>query len=178
MNDPGGALNNQKPEYLVPALIAGAAAGVLSGTPFASCLCCLWIICGGAMAAHLLVKKTPGPLTAGDGALVGALTGIVASIVDNVMGIPLRGVNEAFIRRLTKSLTQFASQMPSWWHDWVERGTPSGFSPATFLLGLFITAAVFAVLGILGGVIGISIFGRKKTPAPPQPQQGPPHETV
>jgi hypothetical protein len=171
-------MNNQKPEYLVPALVAGAAAGVLSGTPFASCLCCLWIIGGGLMAAHLLAKKTPGPLTAGDGALVGALTGIVAAIVDTLMSIPLKAANEAFIRRLTESLTQFANQMPSWWHDWIERGTLGGFSLAAFLLGLFITAAIFAVLGVLGGVIGISIFGRKKTPAPPQPQQGPPHETV
>jgi hypothetical protein len=59
----------------------------------------------------------------------------------------------------------------------MQRGTTGGgFSLAGFFLGLFISAAIFAVLGVLGGVIGVSLFGRKKTATPPPaqpPQQGP-----
>jgi hypothetical protein len=171
-------MNSQKPEYFVPALIAGAAAGVLSGIPFINCLCCLWIIGGGVLAAHLLAKNTPGPLTGGDGAIVGALTGIAAAVVDSVISLPLRGVNEAFVRRLMESFARFANELPSRWQELMERSTAGGFSVASFLFGLFFSAAIFAVLGILGGVIGVSIFGRKKTPAPhpqpPTPIQGPP----
>jgi len=172
-------MDNRRPEYLVPALIAGAVAGVLSGIPFVNCLCCLWIIGGAALATHLLAKKTPGPLTAGDGAIVGALTGIVAATVDALMGIPLRPLNEAFLHRFMASLARVVDQLPAGWQDWVQRGTSTGFSLAGFFLGLFISAAIFAVLGVLGGVIGVSLFGRKKIyPPPPPATQGPANAAV
>jgi hypothetical protein len=172
-------MNNQRPEYLVPALIAGAVAGVLSGIPFVNCLCCLWIIGGAVLATSLLAKNTPCPLTAGDGAIVGALTGIVAAVIDSLMSIPLRAVNEAFVRRFMESLARFSDQMPAGWQDWVQRGTAGGFSLAGFFLGLFVSAAIFAILGVLGGVIGVSLFGRKKIPAPPPPSpQGPTDATL
>ncbi|NTU51326.1 MAG: hypothetical protein HGA94_02685, partial [Candidatus Aminicenantes bacterium] len=85
-------MNKPKPEYLRPALIAGAVAGLLSGLPIigaGNCLCCLWIVGGAAVAAKLLASQTPGLLTAGDGAIVGALTGIVAAVVDTLIKLPL-----------------------------------------------------------------------------------------
>jgi hypothetical protein len=88
-------------------------------------------------------------------------------------------VNEAFLRNFVDRLSRFAEQMPSQWRDLLERRTPRGFSPGLFFLDLFVTAAIFAVLGVLGGVIGVSIFGRKKAPAPPAaPQGSPPDATV
>jgi hypothetical protein len=172
-------MTNQRPEYFGPALIAGAAAGVLSGIPFVNCLCCLWIIGGAVLASRLLAGRTPGPLTAGDGAIVGALTGMVAALADSVISIPLRPFNEAFTRRLLEGLGRFSDQMPAGWQELMNRSRSTGFTVAGFLLGLFISAAVFAILGVLGGVIGVSLFGRKKT-APPvaEPPQGPPHAAV
>jgi len=178
-------MSEGRPEYLVPALIAGGAAGVLSAVPFVNCLCCLWIIGGGVLAAYLLADRTPRLLSAGDGALAGALTGIAAAVVSSVIEVPLRPFNEAFVRRLAAGLSRFTQQMPAQWRDLVERSNaPRGFSPGLFLLDLFITAAIFAALGVLGGVIGVSIFGRKKAPLPPaaqppRPPQGlPPDATV
>lgn len=172
-------MDNRRPEYLIPALTAGAIAGVLSGIPFVNCLCCLWIIGGAVLAAHLLARNTPGPLTSGDGAIVGALTGIVAATVDSLMSIPLRPLNEAFVRRFMESLARVTDQLPPGVQDLMQRGRSTGFSLAGFFLGLFVSAAIFAVLGILGGVIGVSLFGRKKIPAPPPPPaQGPTHATV
>ncbi len=167
-------MNDQRPEYFGPALMAGAAAGILSGIPFVNCLCCLWIIGGAVLAASLLARKTPPPLTAGDGAIVGALTGLVAAVADSLVSIPLRPFNEAFSRRLLQGLGRFSNQMPQGWQELIDRSRATGFTVAGFLFGLFVTAAVFAVLGILGGVIGVSLFGRKKT-APPAapPAQGP-----
>ena len=88
----GGPMNPQRPEYLRPALIAGAVAGLLSGLPFigaGNCICCLWVVGGAVMASKLLAAATPGLLTSGDGAVVGALTGIVAAVVDAIISIPL-----------------------------------------------------------------------------------------
>jgi hypothetical protein len=176
MNRPEASTNERRPEYLVPALIAGVAGGVLSAVPFVNCLCCLWIIGAGVLAAYLLADRTPGPLTAGDGALAGALTGIAAAVVSSLVELPLRPLNEAFFRRMAAGLARFSQQMPAQWRDLVERSNaPHAFSPGLFLLDLFISAAVFAALAALGGIIGVSIFGRKKAPLPPPARtpQGP-----
>jgi hypothetical protein len=39
-----------------------------------------------------------------------------------------------------------------------------GTSLPLFLLSLVILAAIYSVLGALGGIIGASLFGRKKPP--------------
>ena len=154
-------MNDHKPNMLAPALIGGAVAGVLSSIPFLNCLCCLWIIGGAVLASYLLAKDSPVSLTSGDGAIVGALAGISAAVVDSLVGIPLHGLNVAVIRRMMERLSEFADEMPSGWENWLDR-TGGGFSIAMFLMGLFISAAVFAVLGALGGIIGMSLFGKKK----------------
>jgi hypothetical protein len=161
-------MNSQKPEYLRPALIAGAVAGVLSGLPFigtANCLCCLWIIGGAAMAAKLLAGRTPVLLRAGDGAIVGALTGIVAAVVDSIITIPLRSFNLELARRVLEKASQMGGEMPSGLDQiFNSSGT---LSPGWFLLGLFVSAALFTIVGTLGGIIGVSLFGKKGLPPAP-----------
>lgn len=160
-------MNGSKPNLFVPALIGGAAAGVLCGIPFVNCLCCLWIIGGAALAAALLAKDSPVSLTPGDGALVGAYAGVVAAVVHAVISIPLAALNAAFFNRFLERLSEYVHEMPSGWDRWFSRGAEP-FSMAWFFLGLIFTAAVFAAFGALGGVIGASLFGRK-TPAAPVP---------
>lgn len=173
-------MNKQKPEYLRPALIAGAIAGLLSGLPVVgagNCVCCLWIVGGAAMAAKLLAKNTAGILTSGDGAIVGALTGIVAAVVDTIVKIPFQPYNMALARRILDKVSEYGTDMPAGLDGLLEGG--SGFlTPGWFFLGLFISAAVFAIMGVLGGIIGVSLFGRKNVPAvppaaPPPPSSGP-----
>lgn len=168
-------MNNQRrPEYVVPALIAGVVVGVLSGIPLVCCLSCLWIIGGAILASHLLAKNTAGVLTAGDGAIVGALTGIAAAVVHTFLEIsPLGEINRNFFLRLAEKWVQASGQALPQLEDLRQLGAKTGMTIAGFFFSLFIWAAIFAVLGVLGGVIGVSLFGRKKTPAPPQPPQGP-----
>jgi hypothetical protein len=171
----------QKPNYLRPALIAGAIAGVLSGLPLVSsgnCLCCLWIVGGAALAVNLLAKRTGGVLTSGDGAIVGALTGIVAAVIDALMSIPLRSFNLELARRVMSKVSELGYDVPTNLDGFLDGG--SGIlSPGWFLLGLFLSAAVFTVVGVLGGIIGVSLFAKKKPQAappaapPPPPLQGP-----
>jgi hypothetical protein len=158
-------MNEQRPSMLTPALIGGAVAGILSGLPFLNCLCCFWIIGGAMLAAYLLAKESPVSLTAGDGAVVGALAGLSAAVVDSLISLPLRGINLAVMRRMIDRLSEFADEMPSGWENWIDRSA-GGFSVAMFFLGLFLSAVIFAAVGALGGVIGASLFGRK--PHPPQ----------
>lgn len=160
-----------KPEYLRPALVAGAAAGLLSGLPLiaaGNCLCCLWIVGGAAAAAKLLAARTPGLLKAGDGALVGALTGIVAAVVSFIVEIPLRSFNLGLAQRFMDRVSDSGFEIPSGFESWFDLGS-GALSPAWMLLGLFVTAAVYAIMGALGGVIGVSLFGKKPLPPVPPP---------
>ena len=156
----------QKPDFLVPALIGGAVAGVLSGVPLLSCLCCLWIIGGACLAVHLAAKESARSLTAGDGAIIGVLTGIVAAVVEAVISLPLRAVNAEFVRGLMERIAKYAQDMPSGWNSWLERSTTAGLNPAWFMVGLIISAVLFAAFGALGGIIGVSLFGKKPSPPP------------
>jgi hypothetical protein len=170
-------MDAKKPDYFRPALIAGAVAGLLSGLPLigaGNCICCLWIVGGAAMAVKLLAAGSSTLLTAGDGAMVGALTGITAAVVDAIVSLPLRSFNLGLARRLLDKAVELGGELPSGLDDIINN---SGvFSPGWFLLGLFISAAVFAVMGVLGGVIGVSLFAKKALPpaAPPQTPPGPP----
>jgi hypothetical protein len=175
---------DQRPEYFRPALIAGLAAGVLSGLPFigiGNCVCCLWIIGGAAVAAKMLAASTPVLVTPGDGAIVGVLTGIVAAVADAIISIPLRPFNLGLARRLLDKAAEIGGQMPSGLQDMLNQ---SGgiLSPGWFLLGLLVSAAAFAAVGALGGVIGVALFAKKGRPPavpppgpaiPPAPPSGP-----
>lgn len=153
-------MNNQKPGMFVPALIGGAVAGVLSGIPILNCLCCLWVIGGALLASYLLVKDSPIALTAGDGAIVGIFTGIVAAVVDAIISIPFHALNSAFMQRLMERIAEYTEEMPSGLDTWMEGGAFETSGPI-FLLGLVISVVIFSILGALGGIIGISIFGKK-----------------
>jgi len=167
-------MNSQKPNYLTPALIGGAIAGVLSGIPILNCLCCLWIIGGAIFAAYLLGKDAPVPLTPGDGAIVGAFSGVFGAVVNRLVGIPFQSLDLAFSKRVFERITEYGLTMPSDWESWFNHGA-GPFSVAIFLLGLVIVAAIFAALGALGGIIGVALFGKKvsgppRAPLPPPPQ--------
>jgi hypothetical protein len=167
-------MDQRKPEYFKPALMAGAVAGFLSGLPFigsANCLCCLWIVGGAAAAVKLLAKETPAPLTSGDGAVVGALTGIVAAVVDTLLSIPLRSFNLGLAQKIMDTASDMGGDMPAGL-DGLFQSAAGALSPGWFLLGLFMTAALFTVFGALGGIIGVSLFVKKA--APPMPPPPPP----
>ncbi|MBN2207599.1 MAG: hypothetical protein JW742_09365 [Candidatus Aminicenantes bacterium] len=170
--------DTQRPEMLVPALIGGAVAGVLSGVPILSCLCCLWIIGGAMLAVRLTAKDSPRSLTSGDGAIVGMLTGIVAAIVESLVSLPLRAVNADFVKTLLERMAKYADDMPSGWESWIEGSAEAAPGPAWFLVGVIISAVLFAAFGALGGIIGVSLFGRKPSPPPGAgyaPPQDPSH---
>jgi hypothetical protein len=167
-------MNGQKPSLLTPALIGGAAAGVLSGIPVFQCLCCLWIIGGAVLASYLLVKDSSIPLTPGDGALVGAFTGIFAAAASTLVSIPFTRVQIAFLKKFFERFQEYipAANRPEGFDRFLNIEV-RGFSLPAFFLNLMILSAIFAVLGALGGIIGMSLFG-KKTAAVPPPLPSPP----
>ncbi len=161
-------MNQQRPGIFRPALVGGVVAGVLTAVPLVNCFCCLWVIGGAVLAAYLFAKDCPGPLTPGDGAVIGILAGIIAAVTDAVASLPFETMNREYIQRFMDQMSQFFEEMPSGWESWLEKRA-GGMSPAWFLLGLLASAVIYAALGALGGTIGASIFGKKKAPPYPPP---------
>jgi hypothetical protein len=155
----GDPMNPQRPGILVPVLIGGAAAGFLSGLPVFGCLCCLWPIGGAMLSVFLLAKETPHSLTPGDGAIVGAFAGIAAAVVSALVEIPLKTMNEEFLRTVLSRLAEFTEDLPAGWETWLDESTQ--LSLPLFLIGLFVSALIYAGLGALGGILGVSLFGKK-----------------
>ena len=155
-------MSDQRPGMFVPALIGGGIAGIFSAIPILNCLCCLWIIGGALLASYLLIKDSPVALTAGDGAIVGIFTGIIAAIVDAFISIPFHAINSRFVQRAMEAMSEYFEEPPPGWDTMFEGGV---FEPSAgmFMIGLLVSVIIFAVLGALGGIIGISLFKKRKT---------------
>jgi voltage-gated potassium channel Kch len=162
-NREGGRMDNQRSAMFSAALISGSIAGAISGIPFASCLCCFWIIGGGMLAAYLLAKSSSIALSAGDGAIVGVFTGLAAAVVRAFVNIPFRSFNIEIFKKIAEGLAQYGGEMPSGFEDFLESGATQ-ISVSTFLIGLLLSAIVLSGLGALGSIIGISLFGKKISP--------------
>jgi hypothetical protein len=172
----------QRLRYFRPALIAGGIAGVLSGLPVLSignCICCLWIVGGAAMSVKLLAKESPAALTTGDGALVGALTGIVAAVAQSIVSLPFRSFDPDQLQRVLDWLANLGLGVPSNVVDEASRMSARYMSPGWSILFLLFAAIMMSIVGCLGGIIGISLFAKKARPSgsPPPPTPAPPSQT-
>jgi hypothetical protein len=82
-----------RPSFAQPALIGGLVMGVLSALPLVgpvgNICCCLWVVSGGLVAAYVLQQNMAAPITAGDGAVVGLLAGLMGALVHTLVSIPL-----------------------------------------------------------------------------------------
>ncbi|HEY2963464.1 MAG TPA: hypothetical protein VGJ37_13660 [Pyrinomonadaceae bacterium] len=140
---------------LKPALIGGVIVGVLSVIPFVNYCCCIWAIGGGLVAGMIYIKNSPTPVPTGDGAIVGALAGVVGALVYLIIGLPVAFFFGA--AEIEARLRQTGLQMPM-------SGT------ALILVGTLFAALCLLVLATLGGLLAIPIFEKRKDgPLPPPP---------
>lgn len=161
-------MNAKAPSMMMPALIAGASLGFLSGLPIVSCACCLWAVGAGFLAAFLYSRscRTAGAeFDPGKGGVIGLLTGAVFGVVGAVVGgtlTMLQGNLDA------ESLRQGIEANPMITDPQAAEQaiqTIESLGPMFFVL---LIALVWIVLGVVlaavGGLIGGSVF---KVEAPP-----------
>lgn len=153
-----------------PALIGGVVTGILSVIPFVSAAnlcCCLWAIVGGLIATYLYVKNSPTPATAGDGAVLGAIAGLVGAVISVVIGVPIALVMGPTMRNLFLSILENADpQQAEMMRRQFEAG---GDAIAPIIVQSLIGAVLLFVFAIIGGLIGVAIFEKRKGGAPPPP---------
>ncbi|MCP2519016.1 hypothetical protein NLC82_05225 [Candidatus Aminicenantes bacterium AC-335-A11] len=164
-------MNNQKPDIFKPALIGGVVIGLLSGLPviqLGNCFCCLWVLVGAALSAYLLSKESPVKVKGGDGAIVGMFAGIIGAIISSLINLPFRALNQQIVARVLERLPEYGGEFPQDMDLWLKRGAE--FSLPMFMFGLVISVIIYALFGALGGIIGVSLFGKKKAPEETPPQ--------
>jgi hypothetical protein len=157
---------------LKPAVIGGVVLGLLSAIPFVNWVnicCCAWAILGGLLASYLYVRNSATPANAGDGAIVGAIAGGIGAAIYLVLGIPLAIVSGAAMREMLISL--MASVDPRQAEMIRTQMEAQGESIASAIFQGLIGAVLLVVFAIIGGLIGIPLFEKRKGggPVPPPP---------
>lgn len=156
---------------LKPALLGGVVLGLLSVIPFVSALnlcCCLWAILGGMLASYLYVKNSPTPVSTGEGAVLGALAGVIGAIVSIILGIPISYAMGPTMRNLFLAL---AERMDPQQAEMMRRQLElSGESIAGLIVNAIILAVCLFIFSVIGGLIGVALFEKRKGgPLPPPP---------
>jgi hypothetical protein len=155
--------------------------GVLSALPivyFGNVCCCLWVISGGVIAAYVLQQNEAMPITAGDGALVGLLAGVVGACVHFALSVPIDIIMAPFERNLAERIVDLTGNVEM--RDMIERVIRRRAEGGMLflVLGRLLLLPFFLVIGsafsTVGGVIGQAIFQKKLPPntidvTPPPP---------
>lgn len=155
---------------LKPAVIGGAVLGILSVIPFVSAAnlcCCLWAILGGMLATQMYVKNSPTPVSAGDGAILGAIAGVVGGIIAFVLGVPISYAMGPTMRNLMVSLIENMDPQQA---DMMRRQfEASGDAIAPLIIQGLVVSVLLFLFAIIGGLLGVPIFEKRKGGAPPPP---------
>lgn len=159
---------------LQPVLLGGLFIGVLSALPIVNlgnCLCCLWVVSGGLLAAWLLQQAQPTAIGAGDGAIVGLLAGLVGAVVGTALEIPIHRLTGSMGQDILQQLLAQSGDMPSGIRELLEQAAQAETRGAMIVFGLAVAAVVNAIFGTLGGLLGATLV-RPSAPAPPPPVPG------
>ncbi|HWT01100.1 MAG TPA: hypothetical protein VN256_12705 [Pyrinomonadaceae bacterium] len=159
------ALQGAQPGKFVPALIGGAITGILSlfagfmdtnAFVILSFFCIVWALIGGAVAANLYVKRSPTPVRSGEGAVVGLIAGAIAALIYLALDTPVAYSIHA-------DTIEFLSSQQK------DRISAGAFFAVSGIFG----AATIAGFSVLGGLIGVAMFEKRKgmvhTSMPPPP---------
>jgi len=180
---------------LKPALIGGVLLGILSVVPVISlgnCLCCAWVIGGGVLSSYLYVKGSPVGVTLGRGVALGMLTGAIGALVDTVFSIPLQLLLSRLGMGASQEIQQMMEQIPQFPPE-LKRAVLSvlaggkGISFLVVVVGALFKLAIYSVVAMIGGALGVAIFEKRdkrgptpgagtfyQPPPPSFPQSNPP----
>ena len=153
---------------LQPALLGGLFIGVLSTLPIISlgnCVCCMWVIGGGALAVYLMQQNHPYAVNAADGAFVGLLAGVVGGIVGGLLLVPIMLAFGPFQQRLIERMIAANPDVPEQTRDMIQRMVAgSAVMGVALLIKIVFGICIDAVFGMLGGLLGVALFKKKDLP--------------
>ncbi|MCC7541590.1 MAG: hypothetical protein IT379_35555 [Deltaproteobacteria bacterium] len=168
-----------KQHYALPVLVGGVVPSILCMIPCVSIGCCLWVALGALVAVMMVQKKAGDAIDMGEGAVIGALCGIIVAAVTtgfglllNLIGVGLGGAGAA-----ATVIQQMGGLPPDLRRALEDAGIPQAY--AGLLLGscagCCMNLIFYGIFGMIGGVGGAAIFKPKPPPAggAMTPPQGP-----
>ena len=173
-------------DWKQPALIGGLIAGILSVIPLVNlvnCCFCAWLLVGGAVAAKMLINRTPRPIKSGEGAQVGALAGVIAAGIYFIINLALIvfSVGLVFQQKLFARIEEMSDDPQ--FRETIQKIIEANVNqtPGQRLISslpiLIALSVLYMGFSTLGGLLGVALFEkRREQPPPPQypPQQYPP----
>jgi hypothetical protein len=155
--------------YLQPAFFGGLFMGVLSALPLVSAgnvCCCLWVVAGGLLSTYLLQQNRADAITAADGAIVGLLAGVIGTVIQFLIAVPVSWMVGPLEQQVLERLREMAgpnTPMP--------RPSPIGtVGVALFrLMAFVITLVIGSIVSTLAGVVGAAIFAKRPAAGAPLP---------
>ena len=168
---------------LRPVLIGGLVMGLLSGLPYVSLgnlVCCLWVVAGGALATYLYIKKSSTPVDMGEGAVIGLLAGVVGAVIKIIVGVPiailLRYPFEHFLLNLMERVdSQKAETYREGMEYLMSLSFTQQFSASVFSLRTLLGFVITVVFALVGGLVAVPLFEKRKTDGRPPGPPPPPH---
>lgn len=152
-------------------LIGGILGGLLSVIPLVNmgnCVCCLWIILGGAVASGIYARSSPYPVSLGDGTLTGLLAAIPMVLIYIVIGIPLNLIlgqlQPEIAAQIYEAITGDAGMAEMMRH---QARQPLAGQIIGIVIGVVFWVLLAAGFSTLGGLIGAAIFAGRD-PGPPE----------
>jgi hypothetical protein len=164
------------------AIIGGLVMGLLSGLPYVSLgniACCLWVVLGGALATYLYIRTSPTPVDIGEGALLGLLAGVFGTIVQLVVGVPVTILTGYQDKRLMLGLIERMNpEKAELYRQRIEyamsRPFIEQFFASVFSLGTLLVFIITVVFALVGGLVAVPLFEKRKAGAGPPPPPPPP----
>jgi hypothetical protein len=157
--------------YGQAAFFGGLVMGVLSALPIVNlgnCVCCMWVVIGGVVAAYVLQQNQSTPISASDGALVGLLAGLIGAVIQTAIDIPISFVVAPFRRQIFDRILDMAGNMPPDLRDAMDRysrgGAPVALAIVGRLVAIMFLMCIGAVFSTIGGLLGAAIFKKDLPP--------------
>lgn len=158
-------------EWQQPAILGGLIVGILSAIPGISalnCCFCAWAVIGGLVASRMLINRSPRRLKSSDGVEIGLYAGLIGAAAFILISVPivLSGVATRASLQMMESLMSGISnpEVQEVLSNAMAEASSQG--PAKRLLTslpfLFVQAVVQGGFAILGGMLGIYLFEKRK----------------
>jgi hypothetical protein len=156
-------------DFIQPALAGGMFLGFVSSMPLigaANCLCCMWVLIGGAISVMLLAKQRPGGLTYGDGAFAGVLSGLFGAIVGTALHIPMQIISARIMGSQPQQYEEFLQRMgvEGPMRDWMLRVLSGEISMATILFTFFSYLLTWSLFAMIGGILAVAVLNKQQKP--------------
>lgn len=153
-------MQEQKSKFM-PALWGGVLIGVISGVPFLNfinCACCAGVIAGGILAVYIYRKDLSNDMlpTVSDGAVLGLIAGVIGAVIGSIFDLAFGSMTFDFFEKIAEY-----SDNPELL-DFLDQFGDKDFGVMMMTVGFFMELVIDTIFGLVGGLIGVAIFAKKK----------------